>query len=80
VSVENDLILAAAKLARGAPESWKQFLGALSGFSSQQISNCVQSPLEELPRAQGRAQATARLYGLLAECLSSADKIEGKRK
>jgi hypothetical protein len=80
VSLDDELILAAARLARVAPENWKQFLGALSPYSSQQITNCVQSPLEELPRAQGRAQATARLYGLLADCLSSADKIEGKRK
>lgn len=80
MSPENDLTMAAARLARTAPESWKQLLGALQAYSSQQIQNCIQSPLEELPRAQGRAQATARLYGLMAECLSSADKIEGKRK
>lgn len=80
MSPEHALILAAARLARTAPESWKQFLGALSDFSSQQITLCIQSPLEELPRTQGRAQATARLYGLMADCLASADKIEGKRK
>lgn len=80
MSLETDLTLAAARLARNAPESWERFLGAFQAYSSQQITNCVQSPLEDLPRAQGRAQATARLYGLLAECLSSADKIEGKRK
>ena len=74
------LTLAAAKLARSAPENWQQFIGALNSYSTLQITNCVQSPLEELPRAQGRAQATARLYGLLADCLASADKIEGKRK
>lgn len=77
---EQTLILAAARLARTAPESWKQFLGALSDFSSQQITLCIQSSLEELPRSQGRAQATARLYGIMAECLASADKLEGKRK
>jgi hypothetical protein len=80
VTLEEDLILSAARLARVAPENWKQFLGALSSYSSQQITNCVQSSLEELPRSQGRAQATARLYGILADCLASADKIEGKRK
>lgn len=80
MSLDHKLILAAAKLARRAPEDWKQFLGAFSDYSTTQISNCVQSPLEELPRAQGRAQATARLYGLLADCLASADKIEGKHK
>ncbi len=80
MSAENDLTMAAARLARIAPEGWKHLLGALQVYSSQQIQNCIQSPLEELPRAQGRAQATARLYGLMADCLPSADKIEGKRK
>lgn len=80
MALDDKLILAAAKIARTVPGDWQQFLGAVQEYSSQQISNCVASPLEELPRAQGRAQATARLYGLLAECISSADKIEGKRK
>lgn len=72
--------MAAARLARSAPESWKQFLGAFQAHSSQQIQNCIKSPLDELPRNQGRAQATAHLFGLLADCMASADKIEGKRK
>lgn len=80
MSVENELIMAAARVARVAPENWRQLLGALQAYSSLQITNCIQSPLEELPRAQGRAQATARLYGVMADCLASADKIEGKRK
>ena len=80
MTVENDFQMAAAKLARVAPENWKQFLGAFQAYSSMQIQNCVQSPLETLPVAQGRAQATARLYGLMAECIQAADKIEGKRK
>ncbi len=80
MSVDDELTLAAARLARSAPESWKQFLVALSGYSSQQINYCIQSPLDELPRAQGRAQNSARLYGLLADCIASADKLEGKRR
>jgi hypothetical protein len=80
VSPENDLILAAARLARTAPENWRLFSEVFSAYTSNQISNCVKSSLEELPRAQGRAQAVAHLYGLLSDCLASADKIEGKRK
>lgn len=80
MSVQNDLILASAQLARSAPKSWQQFLDALSAYSSQQTTNCIQSPLENLPVAQGRAQNAAHLLGLLEGCLSSADKIEGKRK
>ena len=80
MSAESDLTLKAALLARNAPESWRQFLEAFQAYSSQQIQNCIQSSLENLPVAQGRAQSTARLYGLLAECLTSADKVERKRQ
>ena len=80
MTVETDLTLAAARIARSSPDAWDRFLAAVQAYSSQQITHCIQSPLEQLPVAQGRAQATARLYGLLAECVSSADKIEGKRK
>lgn len=80
MTVESDLTLAAARIARSSPDAWDRFVAAVQAYSSQQIQNCIQSPLETLPVAQGRAQATARLYGLLAECISSADKIEGKRK
>jgi len=80
VTVETDLTLAAARIARSSPDAWDRFVAAVQAYSSQQITNCIQSPLDQLPVAQGRAQVTARLYGLLAECISSADKIEGKRK
>lgn len=80
MTVEADLTLAAARIARTSPDAWNQFLAAAQAYSSQQITNCIQSPLDQLPVAQGRAQATARLYGLLAECIQGADKIEGKRK
>jgi hypothetical protein len=80
VTPENRLTLEAARLARSAPGNWERFLGALQAYSSQSVTNCIQSPLDELPRAQGRAQATARLYGILSDCLASADKLEGKSK
>lgn len=80
MGLETDLILASARLARAAPKSWEEFLGAVHAYSRQQADNCVQSPLEQLPVAQGRAQFAARLHNLLATCLSSADKIERKSK
>jgi hypothetical protein len=77
---DRELIQKAAALARSAPENWKEFLGALSTYTDNQISNCVSSPLEALPQNQGRAQATVALLRLLRECLKTADQIEGKRK
>lgn len=80
MTTETDLQLAAARIARSMPDAWDRFIAAVQAYSSQQITNCIQSPLDVLPVTQGRAQATARLYGLLAECIASADKLEGKRK
>jgi hypothetical protein len=76
----SDLIFRAAGLARSAPEAWKSFLGALSTYSTHQTTNLIQSSLESLPVAQGRAQAIAHLLALLEGSIQSADKIEGKRK
>lgn len=80
LSAEEQLIVRAAQVARSSPTAWQDFLEALGGYSATQTNNCVQSPLEELPRAQGRAQATARVLSLLASCLAKADEIERKRK
>lgn len=76
---KSDLVLASARLARSAPESWKQFLGAFELYSQQHADNCIQSSIEELQRNQGRAQSVAHLYKLFSECLVIADKKEGKR-
>lgn len=80
MTADRDLILAAARLARSTPDGWKQFLGAFRAYADQHRDNCIQSPLTTLPVAQGRAQLAAQLNGLFAECLTSADKLEGKRK
>ena len=75
-SPEQHLTLAAARLSRSAPEAYNGFLAALRGYTEEQSQNCIQATLDELPRAQGRAQASARLLNVLSDCLSSAAKIE----
>lgn len=77
---DRELILRAAEVARTAPRAWQEFLGALSVFTDQTKNDCIQSPLEQLPVAQGRAQLAAHLQNLLANCVASADKIQGKHK
>lgn len=77
---DRELVLRAANLARSAPKNFDEFLGALAAFTNQSAQNCIQAPLEELPRAQGRAQQSAHLYNLLANCLKKAAEIEGKNK
>lgn len=77
---DRELILRAAELARTNPRSWNEFLGALAKFSNQVSNDCIQSPLDRLPVAQGRAQLAAFLLELMANCVASADKIQGKQK
>lgn len=77
---EDMLVQRAAHLARLNPEVWGLFMRALGDFSTNITYNCITSPLEELPRAQGRAQAIARIVDLLADCTLKAEKLEGRRK
>jgi hypothetical protein len=79
MSAENQLIIAAAVLSRINPQPWAGFMRAFVTYNQYLTSNCIQSPLDNLPVAQGRAQATAHLFELFANCLSSADKLEGKK-
>lgn len=78
--MDRELTLAAARLARSAPESWERFLGALSLYSQSQTEICISSPLDVLQVNQGRAQASAALLRLLANAVKDADRIEGKSK
>lgn len=76
---DRELILAAAKLARTAPENWNEFLGALDVYTNTHVSNCISSPLEALAQNQGRAQSMVALQKLLRGSLKSADHIEGRK-
>lgn len=80
MNAQQKFILASARLARSSPEGWQQFLGAFREFSDTYRDNCIQAPLDVLPVAQGRAQSLAHTHGLMADCQSAAEKIEGKRK
>jgi len=77
---EDMLVQRAAHLARLNPEVWGLFMRALRDFSTHTTYNCINSPLDELPRAQGRAQAIARITDLLADCVTRAEKLERKPK
>lgn len=76
--IDRELIIAAAKLARSAPETWTEFLGALDAYTNTQISNCISSPIEALAQNQGRAQSMVALQKVLRDCLKTADQMERK--
>ena len=66
---DKDLVLAAANLARAAPERWKNFMDALAAYTEDKGIECIQSPIDMLQVAQGRAQGLAALGRLLDGCL-----------
>jgi hypothetical protein len=80
MNADAEFVKAAANLARSNPAAWQAFMVQMQVYSSTQIGNLVQSPLEHLALAQGRAQAVARLHGILVDCVASADKLESKSK
>ena len=79
MSVESDLIMASARLARSAPGAWEEFLGALSAHSDKTVSDCIRSPVYMLEVQQGRAQLSVHLLSLFKTCLSTAAKIEDRQ-
>lgn len=78
--IDRELLFAAAKLARSAPENWNEFIAALGKHTDFHVSNCVSSPLDALAQNQGRAQAMTALLKDLREAVKSADQIERKNK
>lgn len=72
------LVIEAARLARSSPELWERFVTAFRAYSALAAKDCIQSPLPELPRNQGRAQNTARLLDMFETCKARADKLEGR--
>jgi hypothetical protein len=80
LKTEIPLAQAAARLARTSPESWGQFVSAFEAFTAETTTQCVQSPIDELQRNQGRAQAITRLQNTLSTCRQIADKHERNKK
>ncbi len=77
---EELLAVRAAHLARANPEAYRLFMEAVQAYYAKTVQLCINSPLESLPNAQGRAQAIAHIGETLADCISTADKLEGKSK
>jgi histidine ammonia-lyase len=73
------LIFAAASVAHRAPQEWAQFISALTAYANDRRDECIRSPLDMLQVTQGRAQASAVLRDLLADCVNEANKIETKQ-
>lgn len=68
--------MAAARLARTAPQQWDEFIEALSQYTEQKCIECIQSPPDMLQVTQGRAQALAALGRLLEDCRKTAENVD----
>jgi hypothetical protein len=74
------LTLASAKLARGAPALWDEFMTALAAEHQTTIQALISSPPDQLATAQGRAQLMTALLTLMSTCVKDADQITEKAK
>lgn len=77
---DRDFILAAAALARRAPDEWKQFMDTFGDYVEDKIVECIQAPVEMLQVAQGRAQSLVKLGQTLGDCLKKAEDIANHTK
>lgn len=70
-----EFLRATAALARSAPREWEAFITELRLYADRKRDECVQSPLADLPVAQGRAQGVNQLTKDISEAKTQADKI-----
>jgi len=68
--------MAAAQLARAAPDLWQRFVKAYGDYTDGRIVECVSAQIDMLPTAQGRAQALVSLGRLLDDCTKTAETID----
>jgi len=71
--------MAAASLARRAPEEWGKFVEVLEIATGKKMGECVAAPVDMLQVAQGRAQSMAALTSLMKDCIRLSDTIDKKR-
>lgn len=76
----DEVTMAAARLARGSPNLWADFMRHLAQAVGESVAACVQSPPDRLFVMQGRAQALAELQQRLVNSPAEADKLEAKLK
>ncbi len=76
-SAEADLEKAAAHLQRSSPQAYDAFIKALTVYSDAKMRECVLAQVQELQRAQGRAQQTNALTDLFRD---ASAKVEAKSK
>lgn len=77
---DDKLTLATAELSRAAPSCWKEFLAAFEAHAEARKSDLLRSSLEELQRAQGRAQLASSLFDLFSNAVKDAARIAERKE
>jgi hypothetical protein len=78
--IDNKLTLAAANVARAAPQFWAEMIKALNDQTETQRNACISSPPDMLQVAQGRAQYATALLSLLKDCVHDVDQMRQRDK
>lgn len=76
---DKDLTTPAARLAMAAPEEWKAFLAAFKAHCDAKRDQLVNASLDEMQRAQGRAQHAASLHGTLSHAVEDANAMADRK-
>lgn len=71
---DKDLTRPAARLALAAPREWEEFRAAFKKFVDARRDQLVQASLDELQRAQGRAQQCNSLAALFDDAVDAANR------
>lgn len=70
------LVMAAAAVARSAPQAWAGFMAELLARADNEKTACIMSPPDMLHVRQGRAQFANELALLTANCVREADQLQ----
>ena len=77
--MKDNLTVKAASLARSSPNEWREFLAELAVYCQNRVTECVQSPIEMVHVAQGRAQQCTSLLALLNDAVKNADRLADRK-
>jgi ABC-type Na+ efflux pump permease subunit len=75
IAEDEILSIPAAQLSHAAPREWAEFKAALKLYAETVREDLVRAQIDELQRAQGRAQNCAHLVRLFDHAVEAASRI-----
>lgn len=62
---KDNLVIAAARLSKAAPNTWKEFIDAFTAYNNERLRDCMRAPSDKVLVTQGKAQNTEELLVLI---------------